>query len=281
MIVALIKKAEELLRSNTVNVIYGYGEGSTPERTRPVFITKPEDVNKLTWNKYCVYNLTTYLKRQEARKLGKPAIVVKGCDAKTIIVLIKESQIKREDVYILGVTCNGVGEPLATKCKACDVHTPRIYDELIGEKIENNEISFDERYAELEEYEKLSEKDKWEFWQKQFAKCIKCYACSSICPLCFCDRCIVDKNQPQWIDPSAHPRGNISWNVTRAYHLAGRCINCEECQRVCPVGIPLNLLNKKLAKETERNFKYRAGYKIDDELAMATYNEKDNQDFIK
>ncbi|MGR3309769.1 MAG: coenzyme F420 hydrogenase/dehydrogenase beta subunit N-terminal domain-containing protein, partial [Candidatus Brocadiales bacterium] len=103
MIEALRKKAEELLRSKTVDVIYGYGEGSTPERTRPVFITKPEDVNKLTWNKYCVYNLTTYLKQQEARKLGKPAIVVKGCDAKTIIVLIKESQIKREDVYILGV----------------------------------------------------------------------------------------------------------------------------------------------------------------------------------
>ncbi|MHC4183136.1 MAG: Fe-S oxidoreductase [Planctomycetota bacterium] len=281
MIEALRKKAEELLKSNTVSVIYGYGEGSTPERTRPVFITKPEDVNKLIWNKYCVYNLTTYLKRQEARKLGKPAIVVKGCDAKTIIVLIKESQIKREDIFIIGVTCTGVGEPLATKCKTCDVNTPGIYDELIGEKIENKEYSFDERYAELEEYEKLSEKDKWEFWQKQFAKCIKCYACSSICPLCFCDRCIVDKNQPQWIDPSAHPRGNLSWNVTRAYHLSGRCINCEECQRVCPADIPLNLLNKKLAKETEKNFKYRAGYNIDDELAMATYKEDDSQDFIK
>ena len=49
MIEALRKKAEELLRSKTVDVVYGYGEGSVPERTRPVFITKPEDANKLTW----------------------------------------------------------------------------------------------------------------------------------------------------------------------------------------------------------------------------------------
>ena len=117
--------------------------------------------------------------------------------------------------------------------------------------------------------------------RKQFSKCIKCYACSNICPLCFCDRCIVEKNQPQWIDPSAHPRGNLSWNVTRAYHLAGRCINCEECQRVCPVDIPLNLLNKKLAKEAEKSFNYRPGYNIDDELAMSTYKEDDEQGFFK
>ncbi|MHC4183957.1 MAG: 4Fe-4S dicluster domain-containing protein, partial [Planctomycetota bacterium] len=156
-----------------------------------------------------------------------------------------------------------------------------IYDDLVGEKRENKEVPFEERYAELDEYEKLDEKEKWEFWQKQFSKCIKCYACSNICPLCFCDRCIVEKNQPQWIDPSAHARGNLSWNVTRAYHLAGRCINCEECQRVCPVDIPLNLLNKKLAKEAEKSFNYRPGYNIDDELAMSTYKEDDEQEFFK
>ena len=111
MIEELRKKAEELLKNGTVKVVFGYGEGSVPERTRPVFITKPEDVNKLTWNKYCVYNLTTYLKRQETRKLGKPALILKGCDARTIIVLLKECQIKREDVYIIGVTCDGVGDP--------------------------------------------------------------------------------------------------------------------------------------------------------------------------
>ncbi|MDR4497914.1 MAG: hypothetical protein MRK02_08360 [Candidatus Scalindua sp.] len=93
MIEELRKKAEGLLRSNTVSVVYGYGEGSTPERTRPLFITKPEDAHKLTWNKYCVYNLTTYLKRQETRKLGKPAVIVKGVMQRLLSFLLRRARL--------------------------------------------------------------------------------------------------------------------------------------------------------------------------------------------
>ena len=32
-------------------------------------------------------------------------------------------------------------------------------------------------------------------------------------------------------------------------HLAGRCSGCAECERVCPMDIPLNLLNRKMAQE--------------------------------
>jgi hypothetical protein len=42
MIEELRKKAEELLRSDTVKVVFGYGEGSTPERTRPVLLLNPK-----------------------------------------------------------------------------------------------------------------------------------------------------------------------------------------------------------------------------------------------
>ena len=34
MIEELRKKAEELLKNGTVKVVFGYGEGSVPERTR-------------------------------------------------------------------------------------------------------------------------------------------------------------------------------------------------------------------------------------------------------
>ena len=142
----LREKAAELLKENKVKVVIGYGNGSTPERPRAVFITKPEDADKLIWNKYCFYNLTTYIVKKEVRKLGQPlAVVVKGCDARTIVVFEKESQIKRSDITVIGVTCNGVGEPLEKKCLFCDVHTPKEYDILIGEKIDNKEVSFNEK----------------------------------------------------------------------------------------------------------------------------------------
>lgn len=277
----LREKAAELLNEGKVKVVVGYGEGNSPERPRAVFITKPEDVGRLVWNKYCYYNLTTYITKQEICKLGSMAVVVKGCDARTIVVLEKESQIKRADITVIGVTCDGVGDPLQKKCLYCDVHTPREYDILVGNEIENKEVSFEEKYADVVELAKMSNDERWAFWNKEFSKCIKCYACSNICPLCYCSRCIVEKNQPQWVDSSSHPKGTYAWNMIRAFHLAGRCIGCGECQRACPMGIPLNLINKKLAMEVEQNFKFKAGYDINDDLAMATYKEEDEDGFIK
>lgn len=277
----LREQAAGLLRDKRVDLVIGYAEGSVPDRPRPVFITRPEDADKLIWNRYCFYNLTLYITKHHARRSTPTAVVVKGCDARTIIVLEKECQINRSEIVVIGLTCNGVGEPLEDKCASCDVHTPRVYDILIGEKIDNREAPFEGRYADVIKISKMNNRDRLDFWQRQFSRCIKCYACSNICPLCYCSRCIVEKNQPQWIDTSAHPKGNLAWNLTRAFHLAGRCIGCGECHRACPMGIPLNLINRELAMEVEKDFNYRAGYDINDKLAMATYKEDDEARFIK
>src|SRR3989304_8772724 len=106
----LRQKAKELLASGEVKVVIGWGWSRTKTRTTPVFITDPADVDKLVWNPLCVNNLSVYLTRKfkDIQALGRPAIVAKGCDIKNIVVLITEAQIKREDVYIIGVTCDGV-----------------------------------------------------------------------------------------------------------------------------------------------------------------------------
>ena len=48
----------------------------------------------------------------------------------------------------------------------------------------------------------------------------------------------------------------------RAYHLAGRCVGCDECERVCPMDIPISLLNLKLAQEVDELFGYQAGLTV-------------------
>lgn len=99
--------------------------------------------------------------------------------------------------------------------------------------------------------------------------------------MCCCDRCIADMNQPQWLDTSAHPLGNFAWNITRAFHLAGRCINCGECERACPVDIPLMTLNRFLARQVRDHFDgYLAGYDTDDYQPFASYKPDDNESFI-
>ena len=123
------------------------------------------------------------------------------------------------------------------------------------EKIEAAE----EEFAEVDQMEALPPEERWEFWKDHFDRCIRCYACRQVCPMCYCKRCIVEKNQPQWVETSPHLRGNTAWNVIRAFHLTGRCVGCGECERVCPVGIPLSKINDKMAKVVLDQFDYQAG----------------------
>lgn len=53
-----------------------------------------------------------------------------------------------------------------------------------------------------------------------------------------------------------------TFHLGRAFHLAGRCVGCEECEQVCPMGIPISLLNAKLAQEVSEVFGYKAGLTI-------------------
>lgn len=293
----LRQKAKELLEKGDVKVVIGYGWNKKKSHTTPVFITKPEDVERLVFNPLCVNNLSLYLTKKfpDIKALGKPAIVAKGCDIKTIAVLISESQIKRENVVMLGMTCNGVvyrqelwkgelkPEIMPTKCHNCDVRNPHIADIIIGEKVnftppaEPTGMVFDK----IKELDKKSGAERWNFWLEHFSRCIKCYACRQICPLCYCERCIAEKNMPQWIETSSHPRGNLAWNLKRAMDLSGRCTFCGECERACPVNIPLNLVNQKLALVVKDAFGHKAGYDEKVHPPMIVFNMDDQEDFIK
>ena len=102
--------------------------------------------------------------------------------------------------------------------------------------------------------ESLPSDTRWQFWQQQFSRCLRCYACRAVCPLCYCESCIVEKHRPQWISPAIDNLNNTAWNITRAFHLAGRCTGCDECARVCPADIRIDLINRKLELEVARHF---------------------------
>lgn len=279
MLDQLRQTCRTLLESGTVQVVIGYGQtaGLPPY---PVFITRPEDVEQLVWNDLCTMNLTAYLKRKEIRALGKPAIVVKGCDERSLVVLEKESQLDRSQIVVIGMACEGTGQPRQKQCETCDVHMPRFADHVIGQ-VANEPIEADRRYAELETLMKKSPAERMAYWQAEFARCVKCYACRAACPLCYCERCLVDKNRPTVIDTSATLKGNFAWHIMRAFHLAGRCIGCEQCVRVCPAGIDLRLLNLSLAKAAEESFAYRAGMDPQAEPIIGSYSQQDQEGFIR
>jgi len=287
-------KARELLEKKEVAQVIGYGEGTRAGRARPIFITSPQEASQLIWTLACVNNLAVYLTRKETRVPGRVGIVAKGCDVRALFVLIQEKQIRREELFIIGLSCPGVlskkamaegkqeltEETKADKCKICLVHTPVEYDFLVGEKVDSPEPPSDP-YEKIKELESRSPEERWEYWQEELSRCIKCYACRQACPLCYCNRCITEKSIPQWIEKSPHARGNLAWNLMRAFHLTGRCIGCGECERACPMEIPLMLLNQKMAKEVKEQFGYVAGMDFRAEPALATFDPKDHEDFIR
>jgi len=70
------------------------------------------------------------------------AIVVKPCDSKSINVLLSENCFERQQVYIIGVGCDGIQEgagfgktdgDFQRRCLTCRERTPVIYDVLVGE----------------------------------------------------------------------------------------------------------------------------------------------------
>ena len=276
----LQEKAKELLTDKTVAVIIGFGQLETGS-TGAVFITSPHQTSRLLWNDQCTENLTVYLTKKEIKKLGKPGIVVKGCDAKTLAVLESEHQIDRDEMVVLGVACSGiqVRGTMQDKCLACDIQQPPHCDIVVGEVASAKTQT--KRYAKLDQLAAMTPDQRFKYWKQELARCVKCYACRQNCPLCYCEVCVADKNRPTRIDTSSTLKGNFSWNILRAFHLAGRCVGCSACATACPAGIDLDLLNLTLAKAAEDHFQFRSGMERESEPLIGTFSPEDREEFIR
>jgi len=291
---AIQAEAKRILTAGEVTAIVGYTAARRKGSAQPIVITNADDAQKLIFTPACVNNLAVYLTKakKEIPKQGKIGIVVKGCDLKALAGLMGESQLKREQMYLIGVPCAGVlastihpdtqltKDTIAPKCTECDAHLPQGCDYLPTQQPVTPEL--EKKYAaEIARLEALTPKERWAYWKEQFSKCIKCYACRQVCPFCFCEQCLCDRNKPQMVDTTPRPAGNSAWHIVRAMHLAGRCAGCAECERVCPMDIPLNLLNRKMAKELKELYDYEAGFEVKENGPLNSYTEKDDQSFIK
>jgi formate dehydrogenase subunit beta len=291
---AIRKEAERLLTEGAVAAVIGYLPGRRKGSAVPAIVTDAAQAQALVFSPACVNNLALYLTKakKEVSTRGKLAVVAKGCDLKALAGLMGESQLKREDVVIIGVACAGVhgsgigpAEPLtsatiARKCRECTVHEPTGADVVCGTLPTLPELTPLET-EELARLEAMTPVERWAFWKEQFSRCIRCMACRSICPFCYCEQCLCDKNRPQAVDASPRPAGNMAWHIVRAMHLAGRCAGCAECERACPMDIPLNLLNRKMAQELKELYGHEAGLEAKEKGPLAEYKEDDDQSFIK
>jgi coenzyme F420-reducing hydrogenase delta subunit/ferredoxin len=285
----LRKAATELLTGERAGAIIGYGAGTLENQTIPVLVTDSSECDKLEWGQGCRNNLSTYI-GSALEKHDRVAVVAKTCDLGAISGLIREGQLRREQVLVIGVQCPGVidGSGLATKCLSCSGDPHPICDLVVttdgvNESCEDPAGSSldtpDARDEQIAHLESLPHDERWMYWQRQFSRCLRCYACRAACPMCYCSTCISDKHRPQWVPTAIDNPGNSTWNIIRAVHLAGRCSGCDECARVCPADIRLDLINRKLALEVEQQYG-KVGLDPDEKSALVDFRMEDSEEFI-
>lgn len=313
---ATIEKIRELstqlLKDETVDMVIGFQKGSLPMLNEPVMIKRPADTEKLVWDSHCSVNLASYL-TDRSEKIG---IIAKGCDSRNIATQILENKIRRDQLTIIGVPCEGMidrrkvqhavdfevreiveesgrvivkgddaekrfnkMEILRDNCAVCSHPNPPLFDELVAEPVAVAEEG--DRYADVREIEEFDTDRKWAYFEDLLSNCIRCYACRNVCPLCYCPTCFVDESQPQWVGKSDDATDIRTFHFLRAYHCAGRCTDCGSCETSCPMGIKMRAFTRKLEKDCLESFNWQAGLTLEQRPPLDSFNPADPDQFVK
>ncbi len=267
-------RAKELLASKTVAFVLGFQAGCRSEEAEVAFITEPAEAGRLIVDGTCSLNIANFLLR--VKGAGRGAVVARGCESRSIVVLLQERQVVRENLYILGVGCEGVvvnGEK-SVACVSCRCPNPVIYDEMIGEPVPVSPEPVPD------DFERLSPDERWQVLQEDIQRCIRCYACRQVCPNCYCPVCFVDNTMPQVVGRTHNLSDNMVFHIGRALHMAGRCVECGACHRACPMGIDLMRFNRRVAKTVKERFGAVAGMDLKEAPALTVFKPDDPQEFI-
>jgi formate dehydrogenase (coenzyme F420) beta subunit len=257
----------DLFSSGQANLVIGYEKG-TGEKRRPALITNPEDIERLVFDDKCSHNLSVYLTKPEFKGTDNIVVFTSLLTMRSILRLAGESQFQGKNLkFVIHTTEENFEIIISIDALSNHAGKDKIYPSPEHEEL-------------LATIDKMSREERFAFWKDQFSSCIKCYACRAACPMCYCTRCTVEINQPQWISVPSTLQGNFEYHIMRVMHMAGRCVDCGSCESACPLNIPLNLITRRMIKDIEANIGPDI-VSVDAKNVLNTFQPDDKENFIK
>ena len=235
------------LESDTVDIFLGYK--TIDGHPIPHGFTKNSlvelDSMVTSPDRYSLEKLALHLKsRHPEAVIG---MFARDCNKRALNVLVVWNQIEADTIKTFDLNCCPSRLKKHADCSYLEPETPGHFKQQAG-LAKNTEITDAERF---DQSERLSR------WMYELQKCIKCYGCRNICPVCFCKECSLE--HPDLVHSGHLPPEVPIFHLVRATHMAGRCIDCGLCEEACPMDIPLRLLYRKVGQIVSDVFEYETG----------------------
>jgi ferredoxin len=303
-----------------VDVVIGFQTGTLLTKAQPAFITQPEQAADLVQDGTCQNNLASYLTRRSGEeRIGvicrgcenraihvlvsefqydRERITVLGVPCSGIIDWHKverlgdlppESasearEVSEEDGDVVLVLGDGAhrfhrADVLDDACARCAHRQPADADVTSGEPVAAPAPAA--AWAEVAAFEGLAPEERYARFAQEAERCIRCYACREACPTCYCTECFVDHNFPRWCESMITPGGTHAWHIVRAFHQAGRCVDCGACERACPMHIKMTYLTSKLNRDMQEQYDFDVGVSDEARPPFAAFALDDQNQFVR
>ena len=245
------RKVKRWLEDGTVDIFLGYR--LVDGHPLPHCFTKErlEELGDLIVGqaRYSLEKIATHIAAVKPDiKIG---MLARDCNQRALNVLYIWNQLNPDNIETINVNCCPSNLKEHGDCSYLEPETAGAYKKQVG--VDNNL-----RPADAEKHDQPQRLARWMY---EFQKCIKCYGCRNICPVCFCTECSLEHKE--LVDPGTLPPEIPIFHLVRAVHMAGRCIDCGLCEDACPVDIPLRLLYRKVNEIVVNVFDYETGSSAD------------------
>jgi len=244
----IVHQVEQLLEQKKIDIFIGYREIDGHVIPHGFTLENLEELKslKLGDQRYALEKMAAGLaRRDKALKIG---IIARDCNNRALNTLFTWNQLDPDKVETITVNC--CPSPITPHAE-CSLLSPK----STGIYKRENGIAFD---SDPETFKKDHDNsDRFSRWMYEFSKCIKCYGCRNVCPVCFCSECSLENDE--LVESGNLPPDVPIFHLIRASHMAGRCIDCGLCEEACPSDIPLRFLHREMNRIVSSVFDYQPG----------------------